>query len=223
MILVLVRAARPRRLPPGAQGNRHGRPPVRDRARRRRADPRRPRLSTSGAPAFPATSCPRSRSSGRSRSRSPPTPSTTGRACRSSPRACTWSACRSSRFSPATCRPRHAPSRWRAWPCSTAFRPNGVRLLMVVGAGLVLILVALPGPPLLERAVRETTLRLNLTRYLPARARADAVGGRVREPAPGAAHHGGPALRRHPRFLGPRHRTWSRASSPASSPPFAAG
>jgi adenylate cyclase len=45
--------------------------------------------------------------------------------------------------------------------------PNGVRLIMVVGAGLVLILAALQGRRLLERAVRETTLRLNLTRYLP--------------------------------------------------------
>ena len=45
--------------------------------------------------------------------------------------------------------------------------PNGGRLLMVVGAGLVLILAALQGRRLLERAVRETTLRLNLTRYLP--------------------------------------------------------
>ena len=45
--------------------------------------------------------------------------------------------------------------------------PNFVRLMMVVSVGLVLILVARQGRRILERAVRETTLRLNLTRYLP--------------------------------------------------------
>lgn len=45
--------------------------------------------------------------------------------------------------------------------------PNGVRLMMIVSAGFVLILAARQGRRILERAVRETTLRLNLTRYLP--------------------------------------------------------
>ncbi|WP_157961307.1 adenylate/guanylate cyclase domain-containing protein [Microvirga flavescens] len=44
---------------------------------------------------------------------------------------------------------------------------NGVRLMMIFAFGLVLFLVARQGRFLLERAVRETTLRLNLTRYLP--------------------------------------------------------
>ena len=60
-----------------------------------------------------------------------------------------------------------APSRWRALALLYGLPPNGVRLLMLVSAGLVLILVARQGRRLLERAVRETTLRLNLTRYLP--------------------------------------------------------
>lgn len=45
--------------------------------------------------------------------------------------------------------------------------PNAVRLSMLVAAGLILVLAALQGRRLLERAVRETELRLNLTRYLP--------------------------------------------------------
>jgi len=44
---------------------------------------------------------------------------------------------------------------------------NMVRLVMVFAAALILILVARQGRTLLERAVRETTLRVNLTRYLP--------------------------------------------------------
>jgi adenylate cyclase len=44
---------------------------------------------------------------------------------------------------------------------------NSVRVAMVLAAALILILVARQGRLLLERAVRETTLRLNLTRYLP--------------------------------------------------------
>lgn len=44
---------------------------------------------------------------------------------------------------------------------------NMVRIAMVLSAALILILVARQGQLLLERAVRETTLRLNLTRYLP--------------------------------------------------------
>jgi adenylate cyclase len=45
--------------------------------------------------------------------------------------------------------------------------PNAIRIAMIMIAGLILILVARQGRSLLERAVRETTLRLNLTRYLP--------------------------------------------------------
>jgi adenylate cyclase len=45
--------------------------------------------------------------------------------------------------------------------------PNAVRLAMLVAAGLVLILAAFQGRRLLEQAVQETALRLNLTRYLP--------------------------------------------------------
>ena len=45
--------------------------------------------------------------------------------------------------------------------------PNGIRLVLVFSVGLVLFFAALQGRALLERAVRETTLRLNLTRYLP--------------------------------------------------------
>jgi adenylate cyclase len=44
---------------------------------------------------------------------------------------------------------------------------NMIRIVMVFAAGLILILVARQGRLMLERAVRETTLRLNLTRYLP--------------------------------------------------------
>jgi adenylate cyclase len=44
---------------------------------------------------------------------------------------------------------------------------NFVRVMMVLAAALILILVARQGRLLLERAVRETTLRVNLTRYLP--------------------------------------------------------
>lgn len=44
---------------------------------------------------------------------------------------------------------------------------NIVRVMMVLAASLILILVARQGRLLLERAVRETTLRVNLTRYLP--------------------------------------------------------
>jgi adenylate cyclase len=45
--------------------------------------------------------------------------------------------------------------------------PNVIRLVMLLTAALILILVARQGRSLLERAVRETTLRANLTRYLP--------------------------------------------------------
>src|SRR5690349_13378435 len=44
---------------------------------------------------------------------------------------------------------------------------NMVRLVMVFAAALILILVARQGRLMLERAVRETTLRVTLTRYLP--------------------------------------------------------
>jgi len=44
---------------------------------------------------------------------------------------------------------------------------NMARIAMVLSVALILILVARQGRLLLERAVRETTLRLNLTRYLP--------------------------------------------------------
>lgn len=44
---------------------------------------------------------------------------------------------------------------------------NLVRLVMILAAALILILVARQGRVLLERAVRETTLRVTLTRYLP--------------------------------------------------------
>jgi adenylate cyclase len=45
--------------------------------------------------------------------------------------------------------------------------PNMIRIIMLVLAALILVVVARQGRALLERAVRETTLRLNLTRYLP--------------------------------------------------------
>jgi adenylate cyclase len=45
--------------------------------------------------------------------------------------------------------------------------PNLIRIAMVMTAALTLIVVARQGRALLERAVRETTLRHNLTRYLP--------------------------------------------------------
>ncbi|MGO4706617.1 adenylate/guanylate cyclase domain-containing protein [Microvirga sp. 2MCAF38] len=44
---------------------------------------------------------------------------------------------------------------------------NMVRIVMMFAGALILVLVARQGRVLLERAVRETTLRLNLTRYLP--------------------------------------------------------
>ena len=44
---------------------------------------------------------------------------------------------------------------------------NLVRVVMILAAALILILVARQGRVLLERAVRETTLRVTLTRYLP--------------------------------------------------------
>ena len=44
---------------------------------------------------------------------------------------------------------------------------NMIRIVMVFAAGLILILVARQGRLMLERAVRETTLRVTLTRYLP--------------------------------------------------------
>ena len=44
---------------------------------------------------------------------------------------------------------------------------NAVRIVMMFAAALILILVARQGRTLLERAVRETALRVNLTRYLP--------------------------------------------------------
>lgn len=44
---------------------------------------------------------------------------------------------------------------------------NLVRIAMIFAAALILILVARQGRVLLERAVRETTLRVTLTRYLP--------------------------------------------------------
>jgi adenylate cyclase len=44
---------------------------------------------------------------------------------------------------------------------------NTVRVIMIVSAALILVVVAQQGRLLLERAVRETTTRLNLTRYLP--------------------------------------------------------
>jgi adenylate cyclase len=45
--------------------------------------------------------------------------------------------------------------------------PNVVRLIMLALAAVILVSVAYQGRSLLERAVREATLRLNLTRYLP--------------------------------------------------------
>ena len=44
---------------------------------------------------------------------------------------------------------------------------NMIRIVMVFAAALILVLVARQGRLMLEKAVRETTLRLNLTRYLP--------------------------------------------------------
>lgn len=45
--------------------------------------------------------------------------------------------------------------------------PNAIRILMLLAMAGILILVARQGRALLERAVREATLRTNLTRYLP--------------------------------------------------------
>jgi adenylate cyclase len=45
--------------------------------------------------------------------------------------------------------------------------PNAIRVIMLLLTALILVVVARQGRALLERAVRETTLRLNLTRYLP--------------------------------------------------------
>jgi adenylate cyclase len=47
------------------------------------------------------------------------------------------------------------------------WQSNMVRIVMIATTSLMLILVARQGRLMLERAVRETTLRLNLTRYLP--------------------------------------------------------
>ncbi|MBF9233053.1 adenylate/guanylate cyclase domain-containing protein [Microvirga alba] len=47
------------------------------------------------------------------------------------------------------------------------WQANTVRVVMVFAAALILILVARQGRLMLERAVRETTLRANLTRYVP--------------------------------------------------------
>jgi adenylate cyclase len=44
---------------------------------------------------------------------------------------------------------------------------NSVRVVMIGAFAVILVLVARQGRYLLERAVRETTMRLNLTRYLP--------------------------------------------------------
>lgn len=44
---------------------------------------------------------------------------------------------------------------------------NLIRVAMILSLALILILVARQGRVLLERAVRETTLRVSLTRYLP--------------------------------------------------------
>jgi adenylate cyclase len=48
-----------------------------------------------------------------------------------------------------------------------AVPPNAIRIIMLLAAALILIVVARQGRTLLVRAVRETTLRLTLTRYLP--------------------------------------------------------
>ncbi len=45
--------------------------------------------------------------------------------------------------------------------------PNTIRILMLLAMAVILVLVARQGRTLLERAVREATLRTNLTRYLP--------------------------------------------------------
>jgi adenylate cyclase len=45
---------------------------------------------------------------------------------------------------------------------------NSVRLAMLLAMALILIVVAWQGRALLERAVRETTMRLTVARYLPA-------------------------------------------------------
>jgi adenylate cyclase len=45
--------------------------------------------------------------------------------------------------------------------------PNAVRIVMILAMAVILVLVARQGRGLLDRAVRETTLRVNLTRYLP--------------------------------------------------------
>ncbi|GEO16545.1 adenylate/guanylate cyclase domain-containing protein [Microvirga aerophila] len=47
------------------------------------------------------------------------------------------------------------------------WQTNMVRIVMVLTVSLILYLVVRQGRLMLERAVRETTLRLNLTRYLP--------------------------------------------------------
>ncbi len=97
---------------------------------------------------------------------------------------------------------------------------NMVRIVMVFAAALILILVARQGRLMLERAVRETTLRVNLTRYLP------------RELAPILTDQAFASLREGRRipvtvlfvdirastYLG---RPWSRRSLPSSSRPSA--
>lgn len=55
----------------------------------------------------------------------------------------------------------------RAMDFSLAGPPNVIRLLMVLAVGFVLVLAAVQGRRMLERAVRETALRMSLTRYLP--------------------------------------------------------
>lgn len=52
------------------------------------------------------------------------------------------------------------------WSAFT-WQSNMMRIVTVLTASLVLFLVVRQGRLILERAVRETTLRLNLTRYLP--------------------------------------------------------
>lgn len=47
------------------------------------------------------------------------------------------------------------------------WQANAIRVVMVLAAGLILILVARQGRLILERAVREATLRANLMRYVP--------------------------------------------------------
>lgn len=55
----------------------------------------------------------------------------------------------------------------RALDFTLAGPPNAIRLLMVLAVGFVLVLAAVQGRRLLERAVRETATRMSLTRYLP--------------------------------------------------------